>query len=80
MWRQSSVLQNNGISDTVEGNIKGSKGTFESYCDLLSTAVERDNIKVLDVGLVNSSAQHDNANRDNWNRDRKSISIVAPAS
>jgi len=45
------VLQNNGISDTVEGIIKGSKGPIESYCDLLSTAVERDNIKVLECGV-----------------------------
>jgi len=63
------------------GKRNESKGPFESYCQLLSTAVERDNIDVYDVGLVNNSAQHNNAaNADNWNRDRKSIYIVASAS
>ncbi|KAL7539359.1 hypothetical protein ACHAWF_006384 [Thalassiosira exigua] len=58
-----------------------SKGTFESYCDLLATAVQRDDMQVVDSGLVNHSVQHNNAaNRDNWNRDRKSIFIVASAS
>eukprot|EP00580_Thalassiosira_gravida_P013435 CAMPEP_0201683084 /NCGR_PEP_ID=MMETSP0494-20130426/51941_1 /ASSEMBLY_ACC=CAM_ASM_000839 /TAXON_ID=420259 /ORGANISM="Thalassiosira gravida, Strain GMp14c1" /LENGTH=455 /DNA_ID=CAMNT_0048166853 /DNA_START=224 /DNA_END=1591 /DNA_ORIENTATION=+ len=58
--------------------MKGDSGPFASYCDLLSTAVERDNVEVLDVGLVNNFAQHDNAaNHGNWNRDRKSIFIVA---
>ncbi|KAL9181527.1 hypothetical protein ACHAXT_010332 [Thalassiosira profunda] len=57
-----------------------SEGPFESYCHLLGTAVERDNVEVRDVGLFNSAARHDNAaNRDNWNRDRKSIFIVASA-
>ena len=55
-----------------------SKGPFEQYSELLSTAIQRDNVKVVDVGLVNNSAQHNNpANHDNWNRDRKSIYIVA---
>lgn len=54
------------------------KPPFDTYCDLLSTAIQRDDIKVLDVGFVNNSAQHDNnANKDNWNRGRKSIYIVA---
>ena len=59
----------------------GSEGPFEQYCGLLATAIQRDNIDVMDVGLVNNSAQHDNAaNLGNWNRDRKSIFIVASAS
>jgi hypothetical protein len=56
-------------------------GLFEGYCHLLGTAVQRADVKVLDVGLVNNSAYHDNAaNLDNWNRDRKSIFIVSTTS
>jgi len=77
----ASAFQNDGNSGEGGGNTIQIKGPFESYCDVLSTAVERDNIKVLDVGLLNNSAQHNNAaNHDNWNRDRKSIFIVASAS
>mmetsp|Transcript_12077 Transcript_12077/g.24879 ORF Transcript_12077/g.24879 Transcript_12077/m.24879 type:complete len:558 (-) Transcript_12077:99-1772(-) len=54
------------------------KAPFESYCDLLATTLQRDSIEVLDSGLVNNSAQHNNpANAENWNRGRKSIFIVA---
>lgn len=74
----ASVLQlGNEKSDGCVRN----KAPFENYCDLLATALQRANVKVLDVGLVNNAAQHDNAaNRENWNRDRKSIFIVASAS
>lgn len=77
----ASALRGSGSGCAREGDMNGSKGPFEAYCDLLSTAIQRDNVKVLDVGLVNNSAQHNNAaNHDNWNRDRKSIYIVASTS
>jgi hypothetical protein len=44
------------------------RGPFERYCCLLGTAVQTNNVKVVDVGLVNNAAHHDNAaNTDNWN-------------
>jgi len=62
-----------------EGEASESKGPFEKYSQLLATSIQRsENIKVVDVGLVNSSAQHNNrANGHNWNKDRKSLFIVA---
>jgi hypothetical protein len=69
------------VASVLQSNDKGKKGPFETYCELLATAVERDNVEVFDVGLINNSAKHDNeANAMNWNRDRKSIYIVASAS
>ena len=54
------------------------KAPFQSYCELLASSLDRENIRVHDVGLVNQNAQHDNpANQFNWNRERKSIYIVA---
>ena len=55
-----------------------SKPPFDTYCDMLSTAISRKNVKIIDSGLTNSNAHRDNdANRDNWNAQRKSIYIVA---
>lgn len=55
------------------------KGTFEKYSELLATAIQRDNVQVVDSGLVNNAAQHNNpANSiQNWNRDRKSLFIIS---
>jgi hypothetical protein len=56
----------------------GTKSPFQSYCELLASAIDKENINIYDVGLVNQSAEHNNpANQNNWNRDRKSIYIVA---
>ncbi|KAL3771618.1 hypothetical protein ACHAW5_006645 [Stephanodiscus triporus] len=77
----SSLLQKDDDDKEIEDTEHKSRGPFEGYCHLLGTALQRDTVKVIDVGLINSSAQHNNAaNRDNWNRDRKSILIVASAS
>ena len=55
-----------------------SKAPFDCYCDMLSRAIERKNVKIYDSGLTNANAKHDNdANRDNWNAQRKSLYIVA---
>lgn len=55
-----------------------SKAPFDCYCDMLSTAIERENVKIIESGLTNADAHHDNdANRDNWNAQRKSLYIVA---
>lgn len=60
--------------------VNGDTNPWECYVNLLSSAIERENVGVFDVGLVNGAAQHDNAaNRDNWNRDRKSMFIIASA-
>eukprot|EP00978_Attheya_sp_CCMP212_P020052 scaffold57009_cov50-Attheya_sp.AAC.1 len=54
---------------------------FPSYCQLLASSLEqRDVVQVLEMGLIHESVQHNNrANQNNWNRDRKSIYIVATA-
>ena len=76
----SSLLQKGDDVKKIEGREHKSRGAFEGYCHLLGTALQRDTVNVIDVGLINSSAQHNNAaNRDNWNRHRKSILIVASA-
>jgi hypothetical protein len=77
----SSVLNKDDDDEEIHGEEKKSRSLFEGYCHLLGTAVQRDTVEVFDVGLMNTSAQHDNAaNHDNWNRGRKSIFIVASAS
>ena len=77
----SSVLNKDDDDKEIHGDEKKSRSLFEGYCHLLGTAVQRDTVEVFDVGLMNTSAQHDNAaNHDNWNRGRKSIFIVASAS
>ena len=77
----SSVLNKDDDDEEIHGEEKKSRRLFEGYCHLLGTAVQRDTVEVFDVGLINTSAQHNNAaNHDNWNRDRKSIFIVASAS
>jgi hypothetical protein len=54
------------------------KAPFQCYCELLATALDKKHVSVFDVGLVNQNTEHDNqANQNNWNRDRKSIYIVA---
>lgn len=67
----SSILQRTENTETY-------KAPFQCYCELLASSLDRENVRVHDVGLVNQNAQHDNAaNRFNWNRERKSIYIVA---
>eukprot|EP00574_Skeletonema_japonicum_P006245 CAMPEP_0201725260 /NCGR_PEP_ID=MMETSP0593-20130828/8710_1 /ASSEMBLY_ACC=CAM_ASM_000672 /TAXON_ID=267983 /ORGANISM="Skeletonema japonicum, Strain CCMP2506" /LENGTH=403 /DNA_ID=CAMNT_0048216611 /DNA_START=100 /DNA_END=1308 /DNA_ORIENTATION=- len=52
----------------TEAFLDESRAPFDCYCDMLSKAIERDNVKIYDSGLVNNDAHHDNdANRDNWN-------------
>ena len=76
----SSMLNKDDDGEEIHGEEKKSR-VLEGYCHLLGTAVQRDTVKVFDVGLINTSAQHDNAaNHDNWNRGRKSMFIVASAS
>ena len=78
----SSILQRDYVDEEIQGREETKcNGPFERYCHLLGTAVQRDSVKVFDAGFVNSLAQHNNAaNHDNWNRDRKSIFIIASSS
>jgi hypothetical protein len=53
-----------------------SDNPFASYCDLLSTTIERETVQRFETGLKNTeSIRREHGN--NWNRDRKSIYIVA---
>lgn len=62
----------------TEAFLDESKAPFDCYCDMLSKAIERDHVQICESGLMNANAHHDNdANRDNWNAQRKSIYIVA---
>lgn len=62
----------------VSSILQAENSKFQSYCELLSTSINRESVQVYDVGLVNQSAEHNNpANQYNWNRERKSIYIVA---
>ena len=59
-------------------NTEENTAPFQKYCELLATSIDKQSINVYDVGLVNQNAEHNNpANQNNWNRDRKSIYIVA---
>lgn len=62
-----------------KGVMAKESNVLERYSGLLAKSLQRDNVKVLDVGLVNDSAQHENG-ANNWNSDRKSFFIVATAS
>lgn len=54
------------------------KAPFDCYCGMLASAIERDSVQIIDSGLTNTNAHYDNdANRDNWNAQRKSLYIVA---
>ena len=58
-------------------------GPFGSYCQLLATSIQRSDVVVLETGLTNShgvsqsSPSNQKATANNWNKDRKSIYIVA---
>ena len=47
---------------------------FDKYCELLATTIQRKHVELIETGLVNESAQHQ---EKNWNGMRKSIYIVA---
>ncbi|EJK73128.1 hypothetical protein THAOC_05267 [Thalassiosira oceanica] len=72
------------LPPTVEmdvATIEKEKSLFEGYCNLLAKSIQLTDVKVIDVGMVNSAASLNNsANHDNWNAERKSIYIVAVAS
>jgi len=61
----------------TEAFLDKSKAPFDSYVDMLSKAIERDNVKICDSGLTTNAFHDNDANRDNWNAQRKSLYIVA---
>ena len=55
---------------------------FGSYCELLSTSIQRESVRVEETGLTNghntnTKKQDTKQEANNWNRDRKSMYIVA---
>ena len=65
----TKILTTNNIkSDDID--------PFESYCNLLSKAIERDEKHLFESGLENTHAKS-RQHESNWNRGRKSIFIVA---
>lgn len=61
--------------------LNNTKAPFDCYCGMLASAIERDSVQIIDSGLTNTNAHYDNdANRDNWNAQRKSLYIVASSS
>ncbi len=55
---------------------------FGSYCDLLSTSIQRASVRVEETGLTNGHTtnnknQNTKQEANNWNRDRKSMYLVA---
>jgi hypothetical protein len=58
------------VSNVLEAN-----RPFDMYCNLLSTTLERNEIRLVETGLVGNEPQHQNGR--NWNRNRKSIFIIA---
>ncbi|KAK1744932.1 hypothetical protein QTG54_004223 [Skeletonema marinoi] len=61
----------------TEAFLDKSKAPFDCYVDMLSKAIERDNVKVCESGLTTNAFHDNDANRDNWNAQRKSLYIVA---
>mmetsp|Transcript_14243 Transcript_14243/g.22251 ORF Transcript_14243/g.22251 Transcript_14243/m.22251 type:complete len:406 (+) Transcript_14243:94-1311(+) len=49
-------------------------GPFDTYCHILRESMQRPNVQLIDTGLTNDNAQHQEGN---WNSCRKSIYIVA---
>jgi len=62
------------VSNVDVSGVPTSEGPFEEYCRQLSGAIQRDDVRLEDAGLVNESPRHQ---ADNWNGGRKSIYIVA---
>ena len=69
-------------------NILQTDQPFGSYCQLLSTSIQLDNVVVQETGLTNNhmlvgakskTKQTNKQEANNWNRDRKSMYIVASA-
>eukprot|EP00979_Chaetoceros_neogracilis_P014320 scaffold4567_cov276-Chaetoceros_neogracile.AAC.3 len=54
-----------------------SESPFTLYCELLSSSLLREKVKVVDTGLANEKAKHQNGN---WNKGRKAMYIVAESS
>lgn len=80
---QESSKPSLSLPPTVELNLIAAfsdenKTAFDCYCDLLASAIDRDSVRVVNSGLTNINAHYNNdANRDNWNAQRKSLFIVA---
>lgn len=56
-------------------NVLEAERPFDMYCNLLSTTIERNHIRLVETGLVSNESQHQKGS--NWNRNRKSIYIIA---
>jgi hypothetical protein len=56
-------------------NVLESEKPFDAYCCLLAGTLQRDQVRLMETGLVNVSAQHQDKNEGNSGR--KSIYIVA---
>jgi hypothetical protein len=82
------LIQPPSVSLGVSG-ILNTDRPFGSYCDLLATSIQRNTISVEETGLTNShmtkrqkkqqqtTTQQTLQQANNWNRERKSIYIVA---
>lgn len=54
-----------------------SESPFDTYCNLLSSTVQRTHITLQDSNLVSNPARHQT---DNWNSNRKSVFIIGTSS
>jgi hypothetical protein len=73
----SHVLQNTSSNRNSTSSSTSSSNPFAVYCHVLSTAIEkRESVQLLETGLQRTESslrEHGN----NWNRERKTIYIVA---
>ncbi len=83
-----SLIQPPTIILDISGILQ-TKQPFGSYCQLLSTSIQRQSVVVQETGLTNNhmvvgakqqSKQTNKQEANNWNRDRKSMYIVASES
>lgn len=67
------LLKTPSVKIDVSGVLDSEK-PFEFYCSLLATTIQRDEVTLVNSGLVNEKAEHQ---KNNWNNERKSLFIVA---
>mmetsp|Transcript_11596 Transcript_11596/g.16913 ORF Transcript_11596/g.16913 Transcript_11596/m.16913 type:complete len:262 (-) Transcript_11596:1806-2591(-) len=67
-----SLIKPPSVEIDVSGILDSDK-PFDTYCNLLSTTLQR-NVRVVETGLVNDKAAHQ---KGNWNNGRKLIYIIA---
>lgn len=62
------------LTEIDVSNVLDSERPFDTYCTLLSRTIQRNNVTIVDTGLVNDKVTHQ---KGNWNNGRKSIYIVS---